>query len=115
LDLMRSQEIERIMSNYDRIYEVVKQIPAGKVATYGQVAALANLPGQARLVGYALFRVEQRASDVPWQRVVNAKGEISYSPKRYGADDLQRSLLEAEGVQFSSQGKIDFRKYLWYP
>lgn len=103
------------MSTYDRIYEVVRQIPYGKVATYGQVAVLANLPGQARLVGYALYRVEQRSNDIPWQRVVNAKGEISYSNQRYGADDLQRSLLEAEGIQFTPSGKIDFREYLWQP
>lgn len=103
------------MSTYDRIYDVVRQIPSGKVATYGQVAALANLPGQARLVGYALYRVEPRADDIPWQRVVNARGEISYSNQRYGADNLQRSLLEAEGVQFSPTGKINFREYLWQP
>jgi methylated-DNA-protein-cysteine methyltransferase related protein len=103
------------MSTYDRIYEVVRQIPYGKVATYGQIATLANLPGQARLVGYALYRVEQRSDDIPWQRVVNAKGEISYSNQRYGADDQQRSLLEAEGIRFSPVGKIDFREYLWLP
>jgi methylated-DNA-protein-cysteine methyltransferase related protein len=71
------------MSSYDRIYEVVRQIPLGQVATYGQVAELANLLGRARLVGYALFRVDLR-SDIPWHRVINAKGEISESPFRQG-------------------------------
>jgi methylated-DNA-protein-cysteine methyltransferase related protein len=92
----------------------VRQIPYGKVATYGQVAELANLPRQARLVGYALFRVEFD-SDVPWHRVINAKGEISESPFREGGDYLQRSLLESEGVEFSATGKINLRQYQWFP
>ncbi|MCA6507730.1 MAG: MGMT family protein, partial [Pseudanabaena sp. M172S2SP2A07QC] len=53
--------------------------------------------------------------DVPWQRVVNAKGEISLSPLRFGTDYLQRSLLESEGIIFSPTGRIDLRKYLWKP
>ena len=60
------------MSNYDRIYTTVRQIPKGHVATYGQIADLAGLYGKARLVGYALFRV-QIADDIPWHRVINAK------------------------------------------
>lgn len=102
------------MSTYDVIYEVVRQIPFGKVATYGQVAELANLPRRARLVGYALYRVAPN-SDIPWQRVINAKGEISQSPFRQGSDDLQRSLLEQEGVVFSATGKISLRNYQWHP
>lgn len=100
---------------YERIYDVVRQIPLGKVATYGQVADLADLARKARLVGYALYRVDMQNTDIPWQRVVNAKGEISLSPLRYGTDYLQRSLLEAEGVIFNDSGKIDLRKYLWHP
>jgi len=100
---------------YERIYAVVRQIPLGKVATYGQVADLADLARKARLVGYALYRVDMQNTDIPWQRVVNAKGEISLSPLRYGTDYLQRSLLEAEGVIFNDCGKIDLRKYLWHP
>jgi methylated-DNA-protein-cysteine methyltransferase-like protein len=100
------------MSTYEQIYAVVRQIPYGKVATYGQVADLANLPGRARLVGYALYRVVPD-SDVPWQRVINAKGQVSESPVRYGSDHLQRSLLEQEGIQFDAKGRINLRKYLW--
>lgn len=100
------------MAAYETIYAIVRQIPVGQVATYGQVADLANMPGRARLVGYALFRVAPD-SDVPWHRVINAKGEISESPERYGSDYLQRSLLEAEGVQFTSRGKISLRDYRW--
>lgn len=102
------------MSSYPVIYKVVCQIPYGQVATYGQIAELANLPGRARLVGYALYRVAPD-SGIPWHRVINAKGEISQSLARYGSDYLQRSLLAAEGIAFDPQGKIDLRKYLWKP
>lgn len=103
------------MNTYAIIYDIVRQIPYGTVATYGQVAALANLVGRARLVGYALYRVDMQTSDVPWHRVINAKGEVSESPLRYGTDYLQRSLLEGEGILFSSTGKVNLRKYLWRP
>ena len=102
------------MSNYDRIYATVRQIPFGKVATSGQVADLAGLYGKARLVGYALFRV-QIADDIPWQRVINSKGEISYSFKRQGGDYLQKVLLEEEGIKFKTNGKIDLNQYRWQP
>jgi len=102
------------MSTYEVIYAIVRQIPLGQVATYGQVAELANLVGKARLVGYALYRVDMR-SDVPWQRVVNAKGQVSESPLRFGSDHLQRSLLEAEGIKFDAAGTINLREYLWQP
>jgi methylated-DNA-protein-cysteine methyltransferase-like protein len=102
------------VSTYNIIYQIVRQIPKGRVATYGQVADLANLYGKARLVGYALYCVDMR-SDIPWHRVINAKGEISQSPSRSGADYLQRSLLEQEGIKFSSEGKINLQEYLWRP
>jgi methylated-DNA-protein-cysteine methyltransferase related protein len=101
-----------IVSSYTAIYKVVRQIPYGKVATYGQVAELADLPRRARLVGYALFRVDTN-SDVPWHRVINAKGEISESPFRQGGDYLQRSRLEAERIEFSPQGKINLQRHQW--
>jgi methylated-DNA-protein-cysteine methyltransferase-like protein len=104
----------RIMSSYTAIYAIVRQIPYGKVATYGQVADLAGLYGRARLVGYALYRVDSD-SDVPWHRVINAKGQVSESPVRYGSDHLQRSLLEQEGIVFDQSGKIQLREYLWQP
>ena len=102
------------MSTYDAIYEVVRQIPYGQVATYGQIAELAALPGQARLVGYALYKVAPD-SDIPWHRVINAKGEVSESPLRYGSDYLQRSLLEAEGIAFNATGKVSLSDYRWQP
>ncbi len=109
------QEMKKTSSSYESIYEVVRCIPSGKVATYGQVAELAGLIGQARLVGYALYRVDMKSSDIPWQRVINAKGEVSLSPFRQGTDYVQRSLLEHEGIQFNANDKIDLKTYLWEP
>ncbi len=99
-----------ISQTYQQIYEVVKRIPAGKVATYGQIAALAGLPGAARQVGYAMHAITEEM-DLPWQRVLNAKGESSLSQ---GAE-LQRSMLEAEGVVFSPDGRVDLKRYQWQP
>ena len=102
------------MSNsYERIYTVVRQIPAGKVATYGQVAELAGLIGKPRVVGYALYKVAPE-DNIPWQRVINAKGEISTSAFRDGSDDLQRVLLEDEGIKFDGN-KINLSQYRWQP
>ena len=102
-------------TSYDRIYEIVRLIPKGQVATYGQIAELANLAGKARVVGYALYRVDMQVLDIPWQRVVNAKGKVSLSPLRFGTDYLQRSLLENEGIIFNGKDQIDLRRYLWKP
>ncbi len=99
---------------HQQIYNVVRQIPYGKVATYGQVAALAGLPGHARQVGYALYRAEE-AEALPWHRVINAKGEISYSFIRMGGDNLQRQLLESEGVVFNKNERIDMTTFQWQP
>lgn len=102
------------MSSYEAIYAVVRQIPPGQVATYGQVAELAQLPGQARLVGYALYRVPPE-SDIPWHRVINAKGTVSHSALRLGTDYLQQALLEAEGIGFNASGQLDLKQYQWQP
>jgi methylated-DNA-protein-cysteine methyltransferase-like protein len=101
-------------STYDRIYAIVRLIPPGTVATYGQVAELAGLIGKPRLVGYALYRVAPEA-DVPWQRVINAKGEVSHSALRNGSDHLQQAILEAEGIEFDPKGRIDLTRYRWRP
>jgi methylated-DNA-protein-cysteine methyltransferase-like protein len=95
-----------------RVYAVVRRIPKGRVATYGQVAALAGLPRQARQVGYALAAL--RDARVPWQRVINARGEIS--PRREpGVEALQRRMLEREGVRFDAGGRIELERHLWRP
>lgn len=100
---------------YQQIYNTVRQIPIGQVATYGQVARVAGLAGYARQVGYALYRLRDQDTDIPWQRVINARGKISYSPLRYGSDDLQRVLLEAEGIQFDPNDQIDLDIFGWTP
>ncbi len=102
-----------VSDSYRRIYAVVRRIPAGRVATYGQVAALAGLAGHARQVGYALHALDQ-GSDVPWQRVINARGEVS--PRATpGWEGFQRHLLEEEGVEFDHRGRIDLERYRWEP
>ena len=90
---------------------MVCSIPEGKVATYGQIARLIGRPRHARQIGYALAALPED-HDVPWQRVVNTKGEIS-PRKKAGYDDYQRILLEAEGVEFSPAGRIYLKKFLW--
>jgi len=98
---------------YPRIYTVVKCIPYGRVATYGQVAALAGFPGQARQVGYALHALPE-GSDVPWQRVINARGEVSLRSQA-GWEHFQKHLLEEEGVAFDDSGRVDLERFRWEP
>ncbi len=96
---------------YERIYAVVRRIPAGKVATYGQVATIVGRCS-ARTVGYAMAAVPT-GSGIPWQRVINAQGKIS--DRRGGDGSLrQRRLLQEEGVLFDSQGRVDFRLVGWH-
>jgi methylated-DNA-protein-cysteine methyltransferase-like protein len=103
----------RASGSYARIHAVVRRIPRGRVASYGQVAALAGLPGHARQVGYSLHGLGP-ASGVPWQRVVNARGEVS-PRKMPGWDAVQRVLLEREGVRFDASGRIDLERHGWRP
>ena len=97
------------LSKWEQIYSVVKQIPAGKVVTYGQIATLAGYYRQARQVGYALHAVP--SDDIPWHRVINAQGKISLNLDMGGA--VQRKLLEDEGVVFTATGVIPLRQYQW--
>lgn len=100
-------------NTYSDIYAVVCRIPKGQVATYGQIAQLAGLPRRARLVGYALSALND--SSVPWHRVINAKGEISRRSGGSEADELQRLLLEEEGIHFDAHGRIPLDRYRWRP
>lgn len=101
-------------NTFTEIYSRVKEIPLGRVATYGQIAALVSMGLPARIVGYALNGLPD-GSDIPWHRVINRNGEISYSPSRNQHDSLQRQLLEQEGIVFTAPGRIDLDKYLWRP
>ena len=95
---------------YAAIYDLVRTIPVGRVATYGQVAELAGFPRRARQVGYALAALPEEA-DLPWHRVVNARGMVSLR-RHGGAHRLQQLLLEEEGVLFE-EGRIDLHRYRW--
>ena len=100
-------------SAYRRIYEIVRRIPRGRVATYGQVATLAGIPGHARQVGYALNALPH-GSRVPWHRVVNARGRISHRADP-AYTRMQQAMLEAEGLQFTSSGSLRLDRYQWRP
>ena len=96
---------------YERIYDVVRRIPRGKVSTYGRVAEVAGLDGHARLVGYALHALPD-GSDVPWHRVINHAGRIS-ARKRSSWGAEQRRRLENEGLEFDERGRIDLARNSW--
>ena len=100
-------------NSWQSVYRVVRRIPAGRVATYGQVAALAGMPGAARQVGWALHAITEQ-DDVPWQRVINARGEISSRGIRE-IEDYQRALLQSEGVIFDQAGRVDLARFAWRP
>ncbi len=97
------------MNTFEKIYEVVKSIPKGKVATYGQVALLAGNPRWARVVGYALH-VNPYPGIIPCHRVVNREGRVAPG-FAFGGEDVQRQLLESEGIVFEPDGRIDLEKY----
>ena len=101
------------MTTFEKIYEVVCNSPLGKVATYGQVALLAGNPRWARVVGYALH-VNPAFGVIPCHRVVNREGKTAES-FAFGGNDIQRQMLENEGIVFEEDGHIDLKKYQWRP
>ncbi|MBK5187183.1 MAG: methylated-DNA--[protein]-cysteine S-methyltransferase [Gemmatimonadaceae bacterium] len=101
-------------SSRARIYAVVRKVPRGKVATYGQIATLAGLAGQARQVGYALAATPS-SSAVPWHRVINAQGRVSMRREGPGGSIIQQQLLEREGVIFDAGGRVALTRFRWKP
>ena len=122
------------MKTYDKVYALVKKIPKGKISTYGQIGQMIGL--NPRVVGWALNRLaKNRArsselgaqknknknhssqlsghSSVPWQRIINSKGTISTNKLSNIPLDLQKRLLENEGIKFDKNGKTDLKKYMW--
>ena len=99
---------------FAKIYAVIQRIPEGRVATYGQIAALAGLPRRARLVGAALRNTPENMS-LPWQRVINAGGTVSRRSGLGLEEGYQRHLLEEEGVRFDERGRIDLERFRWDP
>lgn len=99
---------------YPRVYEVVARIPRGRVATYGQVAALAGIPNAPRVAGYALHALPP-GSPVPWHRVVAAGGRLSLGRLDPSGALTQRMRLEHEGVRFDGRGCVDLERNGWRP
>jgi methylated-DNA-protein-cysteine methyltransferase-like protein len=98
-------------STYQTIYAVVRRVPRGRVATYGQIAAVAGLANSARQVGYALHALPA-GSAVPWHRVLNARGSVRL-PGHHGL--TQRMLLAREGVRFDARARVDLERFGWRP
>jgi len=99
--------------SYKRIYATVKRVPKGRVATYGQIAAVAGMARHARQVGYALHALAAD-SGVPWHRILNARGEVSARAEP-GWEHIQRALLEGEGVRFDASGRVSLARFQWRP
>jgi len=96
----------------DRVYDLVKQIPPGRVMTYGQIAEVLGEGYTARTVGYVMHGAD--AENVPWQRVINSKGMCS-TGRLTIPTNIQQKMLESEGVEFNSKGRCDLQKVIWYP
>ena len=114
--LSHNARVREPAGSYGRIYRGVGRIPRGRVATYGQVALLAGLGGHARQVGYALHALHDldAGREVPWHRVINARGEVS--PRSVpGWERVQHQLLEDEGVHFDARGRVALARYQWCP
>jgi methylated-DNA-protein-cysteine methyltransferase-like protein len=106
-----------VVVRFERFYRVVRRITVGRVATYGQVAAQAGLPRGGRLAGYALSALRGTAHDVPWQRVLGARGpgHAGISLKDPMGAGAQRDLLEREGVTLDGRGRVDLARFGWRP
>lgn len=100
-------------SFFRQVYAIVRLIPYGQVASYGQIAAMLGHPRAARTVGWALASLpEQAEQGVPWQRVINSQGRISIRNMRHAVEE-QRLLLEEEGVEFNEAGYVDWDRFGW--
>ncbi len=98
--------------NYrERVYTLVRQIPKGRVMTYGQIAGIFGEGYTARTVGYVMHGTDD---DVPWQRVINSQGKCSTGRLTIPMN-LQQEILESEGIVFKATGKCDLNKYQWFP
>ena len=99
-------------SFYQRVIDIIKSIPAGKVATYGQIAAYAGNYRAARQVAFILHS-SSRKENLPWHRVVNSKGSISLKPSH--GYEIQKKLLKKEGIIFKKNNCIDLKRFQWFP
>ncbi len=106
-----NKSVRKMKNTFEKIYDVVCSIPKGKVATYGQVAAMAGNPRWSQIVGYALH-ANPRPGEIPCHRVVNRFGEVSKA-FAFGGGCMQRTLLEEEGVKFDENGTVVLSNHLW--
>jgi methylated-DNA-protein-cysteine methyltransferase related protein len=104
--------VKRVASSYDKIWDLVRRIPRGRVATYGQLAALAGLGRNARLAGYALHALPA-GSPLPWHRVLAAGGRLSLVKLDAETALTQRLRLEREGVEFDARGRVRMERHAW--
>ncbi|MFP6731902.1 MAG: MGMT family protein [Alphaproteobacteria bacterium] len=102
-----------VSSEYESYYVIIRAIPPGRVMTYGDVAAYAGRPRQARRVGYALAALKGQV--VPWWRVINAEGAISMRTPDGGSESMQRDMLEEEGVEFTLERRVDLDRFRHRP
>jgi methylated-DNA-protein-cysteine methyltransferase-like protein len=96
---------------FEQVYRLVRLVPPGKVVSYGAIARMLGQPHAARTVGWAMHSLPE-GSDVPWHRVINSQGRISSGGRGYGVD-LQRAMLEAEGIAFDERGCVDWDRFGW--
>lgn len=99
------------MSFYQRVYELVRRIPAGKLSTYGQIAFLAGSPRASRIVGAAMLRAPE-GQGIPCHRVIYGDGTLCCD-QAFGGKEIQRQMLETEGITFLPDGRADLQKHLW--
>ncbi|MDH4222204.1 MAG: MGMT family protein [candidate division Zixibacteria bacterium] len=111
MEYRRSENLKDPSLN-QRIITLIKNIPEGKVATYGQIATMAGNPQATRLVVWTLNSCSQKEK-LPWHRVINSKGRISLKPGQ--GYELQKMLLQKDGIKFEEDDSIDLEKYLWSP
>lgn len=97
---------------FERVYSIVRQIPVGKVTTYGAIAKVTGLKSSARMVGWALNSAAP-IPDIPCHRVVNRNGELT-GKRFFATPNMMRELLEAEGIEFSGEA-VDMKKHFWLP
>ncbi|PJZ61151.1 MGMT family protein [Leptospira adleri] len=110
--MKKEKDIQEI-SFFKEVYKLVKKVPKGKVTSYGRIAALLGKPRAARAVGYALNALSKtQEQTVPWQRVINSQGKISFRGDT-GRSILQRKMLENEGIKFSASETVDLDVYGW--
>lgn len=107
--------VARFEKVFEKIYRLVLRIPRGRVMTYGQIARLLEERYSPRLVGWAMHATPQDQRNIPWHRVINSRGGISTGRIIVHEPDLQRLMLEAEGIIFDDRGHCDLRLYQWSP